>query len=82
MSAPNSPEQRSEGEEVDPFSEEATASAELVFDEASLGEVDELDLNKNGHELAPLEFLDLELLEIKQCTDIIHCREIMYTIIK
>ena len=35
MSAPNSPEQKSGGEEVNPFSEEATASAKLVLDEAS-----------------------------------------------
>ena len=49
--------------------------AELVLDEASLGEVDELDLNENGQELAPLEFPDLEFLESKRCADIIHCRE-------
>ena len=77
MSAPNSPEPWSEGEDINPFSEKAKASAELVLDEASLGEVDELDLNENGQELAPLEFPDLEFLGSKQCTDITHCREIM-----
>ena len=63
MSAPNTPEHKSEGEVINNLSEEATASAELLLDEASLGEVDKLDLNENGQELAPLGFPDLEFLE-------------------
>ena len=51
------------------------------LDEASLDEVNELDLNENGQELTSLGFPDLGFLEGKQCKDILHCREIMYTVI-
>ena len=36
MSAPNSPERNSDGEDINTLSEEATASAELVLDETNL----------------------------------------------
>ena len=81
MSAPNTLEHKSESEDINTCSEEAMASAELVFNETSLGEVDELNLNKNGQELAPLGFHDIEFLENKQCKDVLHCREIIYTAI-
>ena len=64
MSAPNSPEQRSEGGDINTFLEKATAPAELVLDETS----DELNLNENGQELTSLEFPDLEFIENNRYT--------------
>ena len=81
MSAPSSPERGSECEDINTFSEESTASAELVLNETSLGEVEELIPNENGQELTSLEVSEFQFIRSKPCTDILHCREIMYTII-
>ena len=78
MSAPNSPEQGSHGEDINTYSE---VHAEHVLDEASQCEVDEPISDENGQELTPLEIPENEFLRSKRCTNIVHCREIMYTIL-
>ena len=81
MAAPNSSEQKSEGEDINTLSEEVTASAKLVLDETSLDEVDEINLSENGQKLTSLGFPDLEFIGRERFKNILHCLEIMYTVI-
>ena len=80
MSAPNSHEHGSQDEDINTYSEEPTVSAELVLDETSQSEVDETISYRNGQELTSLEVSEFEFVRSKRCTDIVHCREIMYKI--
>ena len=81
MSTPNSPEPRSGGEDNETFSEVATATAELAIVETSSGEVVETNPTENGQELTSGVIPDVHFLESNQCINIVHCRDICYTII-
>ena len=81
MSTLNGSEHGSEAEDANSFSAEATATAEHVLDDANPDEVEELNLTENGEELTSEIIPELHFLESKRCTNIVHCRDIMYTII-
>ena len=81
MSTPNSSKKQSESEDINTFSEEATAFAKLLLDETSLAKVEEFIPNENGQELTLLELPENEFMRSKRCTDIMYCREIMCTIL-
>ena len=81
MSIPNNPDHESEGEDDDSLLEEATVTAELALVETRSGEVEELNPTENGQELTSGNFPDVHFLESKQCTNIVHCRDVLYIII-
>ena len=81
MSIPNSPEQRSGGEDNETFSKVTTATAELTIVETSSGKVEETNPTENGQELTSGIIPDVHFLESNQCINIVHYRDVCYTII-
>ena len=77
MSQSESPIRELEDEDNIISTEEVTATADIAIDEHSSGEIDEPILTKNGDELTSLEPSEFEFVMSKQCTNIVHCREIM-----
>ena len=81
MSIPNSSEQKLGGEDNEILLEVATATAELALVETSSGEVVETNPTEIGQELTSRIIPDVHFLESNQCNNIVHCRDICYTII-